>query len=90
MSDVQHCSTCRCTDDWPELTKPEYPVGQQIRCRKVTEIGLVRLGNSEPKAIIAETKDYVIFETWSAGGKSLGERCLPRGEFEDNYERRTR
>lgn len=92
---TEHCRTCRCTDTWPELPTQqlEVPVLGQIRHRRVygpplTGGGLVRLGGSEPKAIVAETREFVVYRTWSARGVDLGEKCIPRAEFEKEFERR--
>lgn len=90
----EHCRTCRCADDWPELPthQIEVPVLDQIRHRKVfgppMTSGPVRLGGSEPKAIVAETREFVVYRTWSANGVDLGEKCLPKKAFETEFERR--
>lgn len=83
-----HCRTCSCTDEWPELPtqQPAVPVLDQIRHRKVSEIG----GGSEPKAIVAETRDFVVYRVWSAKGEDLGESVPPKVEFEQRFERRAR
>lgn len=72
--------------------QPAVPVLDQIRNRKVTEVAgkLVRLGGSEPKAIVAETKQFVVYRVWSATGKDLGERCSSKANFDEEFERRTR
>lgn len=86
----------RCVDDWPELpvNQPAVPVLDQIRHRKVYGPPLtadpIRKGGAEPKAIVAETREFVIYRVWSSTGKDLGESCLPKAEFEEQFERRTR
>lgn len=92
----EHCRTCRCVDDWPELpvNQPAVPVLDQIRERKVYGPPMttrpVRAGGAEPKAIVAETREYVVWRVWSANGADLGEDVLPRAAFEQRFERRSR
>lgn len=94
---TEHCKTCRCTDEWPELptSAPAVPVLDQIRERRVvgpplTSGPLIRIGGSEPKAIVAETREYVVWRVWSSRGVDLGEDVLPKAAFEERFERRSR
>lgn len=79
-------------DSWPMPPGlPQMETGQLIRSRKITEPPMtsrqVRLGGAEPKVIVAETREYVIFRVWSSRGADLGEQCMRRDEFERDYER---
>jgi hypothetical protein len=93
MSTTEHCRTCTCADTWPPL--PAGVTGQQIRHREVTTgaaYGMrpVRLGGAVPKVIIAETRTFVIYEAFSpSDGGSLGERAVPRDQFEKDFERKS-
>lgn len=72
------------TDVWPPL--PDGVTGTQVRCRQFA-VG-VRLGGAEPKVLVAETENYVIFKIWSSNHEDLGERVLTKVEFDDKFERR--
>jgi len=75
-------------DKWLEL--PEGETGQQIRHRKTFDgaEGRYRLGGAEPKAIVAESRNWVIYRVWSHDGRDLGEHICPKPEFERKFERR--
>jgi len=72
------------SDEWPPL--PEGVTGTQVRCRQFA-VG-VRIGGNEPKVILAETEDYVIFKIWSSNDEDLGERVLTKMDFDEKFERR--
>ncbi len=88
---TEHCRACMCVDMWPPL--PAGVTGQQIRNRKIYAPPgtgrAVRVGGGEPKVIVAESRTFVIYETFSAkDGKSLGEHVAPRAQFEEHFERK--
>lgn len=79
------------TDNWPAL--PDGVTGVQIRHSATYEppmtIRPTRLGDAEPKVIVAETQSYVIYRTWSADRtRDFGEHCMTRGDFEQTFERK--
>lgn len=77
-------------DTWP--TPPAGTEGQQVRYRKIlgppTTASRVRIGEAEPKVIVAESAKYVIYQIFSHDGRDLGERVLARTEFDSGFERR--
>lgn len=84
------CTAVPPADDWAAPPLPgEIRTGQLIRHREIFVNGdrRTRLGGMEPKVIVAETRDYVIYRIWAYGGRDLGEKCLPRDEFEAKFER---
>lgn len=60
-------------------------MSELIRYKKI--VSGVRLGGNEPKRIIAETEQYVIYKVSSNKGKDLGEHCISRDEFNESFER---
>lgn len=74
------------TDDWPmPPVTPRLKMGQLIRYRKTAQG--TRFGRSEPKVIVTESREFVIYRVWSSDGKDLGERAVDKGAFEEHYER---
>lgn len=76
---------------WPAL--PPGVTGQQIRERKVYHPPMVdrpvRAGGAEPTVIVAETRQYVIYQVFSSrDGRDLGEHVVTAGHFESRFERR--
>lgn len=65
--------------------------GQLIRHRRMFNSsptsGGVRVGGSEPKVIVAETRQFVVYRTWADDGRDLGESCVSRDEFDQEFER---
>lgn len=82
--DVPQAAEATLSDAWPELPK-DAPDGVQVRYKVVP--GGVRRGGAEPKVVVAETEQFVVYRVWSSYGRDLGERCMPRGDFEAEFER---
>lgn len=79
------------TDEWPAL--PEGVKGVQIRHRKIFGFSMasdpgVRLGAAEPKVIVAETDQWIVYAIYGADGRYLGERTHLRSGFQEFFERR--
>lgn len=83
-------------DRWERLNGwtplPQGVVGTQIRHRKIVGDN-VRLGGGEPKVIIAETIEWVVYAVFSGPGPShsgrfICEKAVPRSEFEEEFERK--
>lgn len=79
-------------DRWPlPPLMAELSQGQLIRERKVVMPPMtsrpVRPGGAEPKVIVAETREFVVYRVWSSKGEDLGERVLSKAEFDETYER---
>jgi hypothetical protein len=91
MKVTEHCKTCTCVDTWPGL--PDGHDGIEIRSRKIYLPPMttrpVRDGGAEPKMIVAETGQWVIYRVWSSKGQDLGELISPRPAFDAEFERRT-
>ena len=75
---------------WVDL--PPGVEGVQVRHRKIIRPPVtsrpVRLGGAEPTVIVAETAEHVVYGIYSSGHRFLGERCMPRAEFEAEFERK--
>ena len=83
-------------DRWERLNGwiplPQGVVGTQIRHRKIVGND-VRLGGGEPKVIITESIEWVIYAVFSGPGpgdtgRFIKEIALPRDRFDEEFERK--
>lgn len=83
-------------DRWEELNGwiplPDGVTGVQIRHRKIVD-NRVRYGGGEPKVIVAETAEWVIYAVFSGPGpgttgRFIKEIAAPRDRFEEEFERK--
>lgn len=80
-------------DRWERLNGwiplPHGVTGTQIRHRKIIGNN-VRLGGGEPKVIVAETDEWVIYAVHSGGRNSrfITENAVRKEQFENEFERK--
>jgi hypothetical protein len=78
-------------DKWAMPPTTPMATGQVIRERKIYKPPMtsvpVRAGGAEPKVIVAETREWVIYRVWSSKGEVLGEHAMKLDEFEERFER---
>lgn len=78
-------------DEWAMPPTAPMVSGQVIRHRSIIRPPVtsvpVRTGGEEPKVIVAETREWVIYRVWSSKGVDLGERAMKLDDFDTTFER---